>query len=235
MGFGFGSLLFGPLMAKLFPLISIPTTLYVLGVFYFVVMNLSAFYLEPPAKGWLPNGMCESKDGKVAHVVKADLAQMTAREAIFTPRFYFLWLMLFINVTCGIAVISAASPMLEEILGLSAASAAAVVGLNGLFNGLGRLFWASLSDKLGRSNIYIIFFVIQMLLFICLPKVTNALAFQAIFFMILTCYGGGFSCIPAFIGDVFGTKELARIHSYRMVCCGAGWTNDSFYGQREDK
>ena len=221
MGFGFGALVFGPIMAKLFKSISIPTTFYILGSLYFVVMNLSAWYLEPPEKGWLPEGMRDTKDGKARHQVKADLAQLTAKEAISTPRFYYLWLMLFINVTCGIAVISAASPMLQEILGLSAASAAAVVGLNGFFNGLGRIFWASLSDKLGRSNIYTIFFVVQIVLFLCLPNITSALVFQVLFFVILTCYGGGFSCVPAFIGDVFGTKELARIHGYILTAWSA--------------
>jgi OFA family oxalate/formate antiporter-like MFS transporter len=221
MGFGFGALIFGPIMAKLFVAISIPSTFYALGVLYFVVMNLSAWYLEPPEKGWLPMGMRASEKGAAKVSVKADLAQMTAKEALGTPRFYYLWLMLFINVTCGIAVISAASPMLQEILGMSAASAAAVVGLNGLFNGVGRIFWASLSDKLGRSTVYSVFFALQIILFLSLPNIKSAILFQVVFFAILTCYGGGFSCVPAFIGDVFGTKELARIHGYILTAWSA--------------
>ncbi|MCK9910298.1 MFS transporter, partial [Microbacteriaceae bacterium K1510] len=86
--------------------------------------------------------------------LKTDLSQLTANQAVKTRRFYWLWLMLFINVTCGIAVISVASPILQEIVGMTAIQAAAVVGLNGLFNGAGRIAWASMSDYIGRPNTY---------------------------------------------------------------------------------
>lgn len=222
MGFGFGALVFGPLMATMFTAIGLPTTFIILGSVYFVVMTASASYLAPPPKDWLPDSMKASKDGhQPVRKVKADLAQLTAMEAIKTPRFYFLWMMLFINVTCGIAVISAASPMLQEIVQLTAAEAAAVVGLIGFFNGAGRLIWASLSDKIGRANTYTAFFVIQIALFFILPNITTALLFQVVFYVILTCYGGGFSCVPAFIGDVFGTKELARIHGFILTAWSA--------------
>lgn len=221
MGFGFGALVFGPVMAYLFSATSISTTFFILGVLYFVVMNLSSCYLEPPPKNWTPEGMRVDIHGEPKRQIKSDLAQMSAKESLGTARFYYLWIMLFINVTCGIAVISAASPMLQEILGFSAASAAAVVGLSGLFNGFGRIFWASLSDKLGRARTYSIFFCIQMLLFVSLPNIKNILLFEIIFFVILTCYGGGFSCVPAFIGDIFGTKELARIHGYILTAWSA--------------
>ena len=218
MGFGFGALVFGPLMAYLFVEISIPNTFYLLGGIYLVVMNLSASYLEAPPAGWSPTSMDKAKRKKE---IKSDLAQLTAMESLHTARFYFLWLMLFINVSCGIAVISAASPMLQELVGLSATEAAAIVGFIGFFNGAGRLLWASLSDKIGRDNTYSAFFVIQIALFLALPTLRNPLAFQIAFYVILTCYGGGFSCIPAFIGDLFGTKELARIHGFILTAWSA--------------
>jgi len=120
--------------------------------------------------------------------------------------------MLFLNVTCGIAVISIASPLSQEIAGLTPVAAAAMVGAMGLFNGLGRIGWASFSDVIGRPMTYTAFFVIQIVAFYFLPKTTNAYVFQGIVFLILTCYGGGFASVPAYIGDVFGTKNLSAIH-----------------------
>jgi OFA family oxalate/formate antiporter-like MFS transporter len=129
--------------------------------------------------------------------------------------------MLFINVTCGIAVISVASPMAQEVIGMTAFQAAAMVGLIGLFNGGGRIAWAALSDYVGRPNVYTCFFAIQIGAFFLLPKTSSALVFQGLLFLIMTCYGGGFSCIPAFIGDLFGTKQLAAIHGYILTAWAA--------------
>ncbi len=143
------------------------------------------------------------------------------REAIRTRRFYYLWLMLFINITCGIAVISVASPMAQEIAGLSPYQAAAMVGLMGLFNGGGRIGWAALSDYAGRANTYTAFFALQILAFFLLPKTPDALLFQVLLFLIMTCYGGGFACIPAYIGDLFGTKHLATIHGAILTAWAA--------------
>jgi OFA family oxalate/formate antiporter-like MFS transporter len=147
---------------------------------------------------------------------------MTANEAVTTRRFAYLWIMLFINVTCGIALLSVASPMAQEMGGLSPAQAAVMVGLMGLFNGLGRIGWASVSDFIGRSNTYLAFFIIQIAAFMLLPQVVAwAILFQVVVFLIITCYGGGFASIPAFIGDLFGTKQLGAIHGYVLTAWAA--------------
>ena len=216
MGFGFAALIFGPLMNYLFGTIGVVNTFYGLGVLYFVMMVSSASYLEVPPDGWEPesNG---NVDKTKTRVIEKDLAQLTAMEAVKTPRFYYLWLMLFINITCGIAVISVASPMAQQLTNMTPSSAALMVGLMGAFNGLGRIGWASLSDSLGRPLTYTIFFTIQIPLFFILSSVTDPIIFSIIILIILSCYGGGFSSIPAFIGDVFGTKELARIHGFMLT------------------
>ena len=129
--------------------------------------------------------------------------------------------MLFINVTCGIAILSAAKPLAEESIGLTTAEAATLVGILGIFNGLGRLGWASISDYIGRPNTYTTFFVLQIVLFALLPHTTEAFLFQVMLAVIYTCYGGGFSAIPAFIGDIFGTKQLGAIHGYILTAWAA--------------
>ncbi|PLS17487.1 MFS transporter [Bacillus sp. M6-12] len=219
MGFGFASLIASPIIASLIKSVGIDKTFFLLGAVYFVIMFLSSLYLAPPPKGWLPEGMAEKKESK--EKVTEDLSQMTANEAVRTVRFWALWAMLFINVTCGIAIISVASPMAQDIAGLSAASAATMVGIMGLFNGFGRIGWASVSDYIGRPNVYTTFFVIQTIAFLLLPNVTNAFVFQLLIFLILTCYGGGFASIPAYIGDLFGTKQLGAIHGYILTAWAA--------------
>lgn len=217
MGFGFAAMLASPAMEFMIETFSIAMTFYVVAVVYFVIMLLSSLYLEKPPEGYHPEGV-DLEDEKTA---KQDAVQLTANEAIKTRRFYFLWIMLFINVTCGIAILAVASPMAQEIAGLSAGAAALMVGIMGVFNGGGRLAWATVSDYMGRPNVYTMFFIIQIALFLILPSVTQALLFQAVLFIIISCYGGGFASIPAYIGDIFGTKQLGAIHGYILTAWAA--------------
>ena len=133
-----------------------------------------------------------------------------------------LWSIMLINTTAGIMMISVASPMAQEVVGLSAAGAATMVGIMGIFNGGGRLGWAALSDYIGRPTVFIAFFVLQLIAFVSLPNITNVLLFQALVFIVVSCYGGGFSNLPAFIGDLFGTRQLGAIHGYLLTTWSLG-------------
>lgn len=216
MGFGAGASVTGPIAGRLIEVTSIPNTFYILGVMYLLLMSLGASYLERPQAGWMPPGMKETAtSGRVK--IKTDLAQMTASEAIKTPRFWLLWTMMFINISAGIMILSVASPMAQEITGMSVMAAATMVGLIGLFNGAGRIGWAAFSDYIGRQNIYLLFFAIQVVAFFLLPYTSNDVFFSILAFIIVSCYGGGFSCLPAFIGDIFGTKQLGAIHGYLLT------------------
>lgn len=220
MGFGFASAIWGPTIKILIEAVGISSTFFILGAVYFVVMFASALYLQAPQDGYLPEKFKKKiKEGKKK--IKDDLQILGLNEAIKTPRFYGLWLMLFINVTCGIAIIGVASPLLQEVIGISAIAAAAAVGLMGIFNGAGRIFWASLSDYLTRPVVYIIFFLTQAIAFYILPSISEIVVFQVLLFFIMSCYGGGFASIPAYIGDIFGTKELGAIHGYILTAWAA--------------
>ncbi|MPW30855.1 MFS transporter [Agarivorans sp. B2Z047] len=221
MGFGFGAMVAGPVFNFIIETFTvegngIAYTWWITGVVYLVIMFASASYLERPPQGWMPDAMKAAVESGEKKVVE-DLTQLTANEAVKTGPFYGLWVMMFINISCGIAVIYAASPLAQESIGLSPAEAAGVVGLMSLFNGLGRIAWASLSDVLGRPNTYMIFFLIQIVAFCLLPNITSIILFQVVLYTILTCYGGGFATLPAFIGDLFGTKELSAIHGYVLT------------------
>ncbi|MBU8907074.1 L-lactate MFS transporter [Desertibacillus haloalkaliphilus] len=222
MGFGFAAMIASPIMNNLISSVGIANTFYILGIIYFIVMFSSALYIERPPEGWMPEGFkagVESGNKKTA----TDLAQLSANEAVKTKRFWYLWVMLFINITCGIAILAVASPMAQEIAGMSAVAAATMVGVMGVFNGGGRIAWASLSDYIGRPNTYTSFFIIQIIAFFLMPSMTSAVLFSITVYLIMTCYGGGFAAIPAYIGDVFGTKQLGAIHGYILTawsCAG---------------
>ncbi len=226
MGFGFAALIFGPVMQSLFESVGVSNAFYILGLIYMVLILSSARYIERPPEGYLPDGF-KPGEGKT---IKKDMANITANEALKTPRFYYIWVMMFINIACGIAIISAASPMMQEKLNYSPMEAAAIVGLIGVFNGLGRIMWSTLSDYLGRANTYIIFFAFQILAFYFLPQISMELAFLIVLFTVITMYGGGFATLPAFLGDLFGTKQLGAIHGMVLAAWGlAGVVGPTIY------
>ncbi len=228
MGFGFAALIFGPVMQSLFDSVGVSNAFYILGVIYMILILSSARYIERPPEGYLPDGF-KPGEGKT---IKKDMANIDANAALKTPRFYYIWIMMFINIACGIAIISAASPMMQEKLNYTPMEAAAIVGFIGVFNGLGRIMWSSLSDYLGRANTYIIFFAFQILAFYFLPKMTMELSFLIVLFTVITMYGGGFATLPAFLGDLFGTKQLGAIHGMVLAAWGlAGVVGPTIYDE----
>ncbi|QOR67172.1 OFA family MFS transporter [Cytobacillus suaedae] len=216
-GFGAGALVTSPIAARLIESVGVHTTFYILGTIYFVLMISGASYITRPPQGWAPNVPVRIKERNNIKKPKEDLAQLTANEAIKTKRFWLLWGMIFINISSGIMIISVASPLSQEMVGLNVAAAASMVGLMGIFNGGGRIGWSSASDYIQRPTVFLIFFAIQISAFLTLPHVTNVIVFQILIFSVMTVYGGGFATLPAFIGDIFGTKELGAIHGYILT------------------
>ncbi len=210
MGFGFASLVAGPIMQFLYTTYGLVEMFFALGVSYVVIMLGSAFYLAAPEESQLFLLM-ETK-GRIRNEEPRPEKMYSATEAVQTWKFYALWWMLFINITCGIGLLSVASPMAQEVVGMTAKEAATMVGIIGLLNGLGRLLWAAASDYIGRANTYTLFFLIQIAAFYMLAQITDSFTFQMLLFLIITCYGGGFATIPAFLADLFGTKALSNIH-----------------------
>ena len=226
MGFGFAALIFGPVMQSLFDSVGVANAFYILGVIYMILILSSANYIERPPEGYMPEGYKPGEGKKI----KADICNIDANSALKSPRFYYIWIMMFINIACGIAIISSASPMMQEKLNYTAMQAAGIVGLIGVFNGLGRILWSSASDFLGRANTYIIFFAFQILAFYFLPKISTEITFLIVLFTVITMYGGGFATLPAFLGDLFGTKQLGAIHGMVLAAWGlAGVVGPTIY------
>lgn len=215
MGFGFASLIAGPIMQILIAKYGLINNFIILGCVYAVIMIASSLYLEPPKA--LPVSPAKTK---FTVNQNTEQKQFTVHEATRSWKFYALWWVFFTNITCGIGLLAVASPMAQEIIKMTPLAAASMVGIIGLLNGLGRIVWSTVSDYIGRQNIYILFFAIQIIAFYLLADVTNAFLFQALIFIIITCYGGGFSCMPAYLSDLFGTKQLSAIHGRILTAWG---------------
>ena len=214
MGFGFASLIAGPLMQYLVAQVGLVDTFIILGVIYLVIMGASSLYLKAPQPKH-PTRTTKDKSTMYVHT-----HGMLANDAIKTWQFGALWWVFFINITCGIGLLSLASPMAQEAIGMTPTAAASLVGIIGIFNGGGRIAWSTISDYLGRAQTYILFFIIQIIAFYLLAETNSVLTFQILILLIITCYGGGFSCMPAYLADLYGIRQLSTIHGRILTAWG---------------
>lgn len=201
-------------------------TFVTLGISYFIIMSLASFGYRIPPENWKPKNWDESK--RRVNSSPVTNANVHIDEALKTPQFYFLWIVLCFNVTAGIGVLGVAKTMMSEIFSsalpsiVNASFAATYVLMISAFNMVGRFFWASTSDYIGRKNTYYIFFILGILLYTSIPFTASAMSinpsivlliyFYAATMIIFTMYGGGFATIPAYLADIFGTKYVGGIH-----------------------
>jgi len=228
MGFGGGALIGAPLSTNLMAYFATATsngvleTFICMGVIYFIFMMLGVYAARVPAADWKPEGW-------TAPIMASKMittANVHVDVAYKTPQFVLLWIVLCMNVTAGIAVLSQASPMIQEMFGsrVTPVLAGSFVGLLSIFNMLGRFFWASMSDYLGRRMTYMIFFLLGIALYATVPttgQMGSIPLFVAACAVILSMYGGGFATIPAYLRDMFGTMHVGAIHGRLLTAWAA--------------
>ncbi len=146
----------------------------------------------------------------------------TPREVLRTPQFYWLWLMLFLNVTAGILVIGNAVPIYAELTGIAAIVAAPIYGGLAVFNGLGRFFWGAVSDRIGRRMAYALLFAISACVFLAMPHLRSVFVVGVAFAVVLLDYGGGFGTMPSFNADYFGTGHVGTNYGMILTAWGFG-------------
>jgi OFA family oxalate/formate antiporter-like MFS transporter len=211
-GFGFGALIMSPIAAWEIINYGVPATFETLGVVYLIVIFVGAQVFAIPPHGWHPAGW----QPRTTVAKAAATHDFTVAEAARTWQFYLLFLMQFTNIMAGFTLISQASPMAQEMVGMTVLRAAGMVGLISIFNGLGRIFWASASDYLGRARVYFLIFLIELAMLLLLPRVHDWTLFSIVFATIGLCYGGGLGTTPSFTADYFGTKALGGIYGFIM-------------------
>jgi len=212
MSFALGSLLASFLISGLYASVGLSGAFLTLAIAYGICMLLSALYLANPVT---------TTEHHHAH------EDLTAKQILTDKRFMALWLMLFLNVCGGIAIISKAAILGEEVVGMDAAQATMFVAIIGLFNGIGRLFWSSISDKIGCWATFMIFLGINAICFALIPTFsTNTISFQAITYIIIAGYGAGFATMPSFVKEIFGADKYGPVLGYTLTA----WSAAAFVG-----
>jgi OFA family oxalate/formate antiporter-like MFS transporter len=215
-GFGAGALVTAPLATQLIKTVGVLTTFAYLGIGYLVVSMATGYFMQNPPDGWKPAGWAPSAIQTKQRAAK----DYTLGGALKTWQWWALWLLLFLNVSAGISLISQESPMFQEIAKVSAAVAAGMVGVVAIGNAVGRIFWAWTSDAITRRWTFATMFLVQVGLFWTFPGITSASILTVVSFVILMCYGGGFGTMPAFAADYFGSKNVGPIYGLMLTAWG---------------
>ena len=215
-GFGAGALVTAPIANSLIATLGVDRTFQILGLAYLLVVLACALAMRNPPEGYAPAG----HSAVASHSGSPASTDFTLQQALGTWQWYALWLTLFLNTTAGIAIISQASPMAQEISGVSTATAAGMVGLISIANGSGRLLWAWFSDAVGRRTVFVMMFLLQSVSFLLLSKVHHFGVLSLLAFIILLCYGGGFGTMPAFATDYFGAGQIGSIYGMMLTAWG---------------
>jgi MFS family permease len=222
MGFGGGALIASPWSTAMLGLFGtaaagISKTFLVHGLVYAVFMSVGWLLVRVPRADWKPHGWTPEPP-TVGPMVS--VGQVSANNALKTPQFWLLWVVLCFNVTAGIGILEKASPIYQDFFpggaaaAALAAAAAGYVALLSLSNMLGRIGWSSLSDVIGRKNAYRMYLGVGALLYLTLTVMQNSnkVVFLIATMLILSFYGAGFATVPAYLRDLFGTYQVGAIH-----------------------
>ena len=214
MGFGLGALLMSKIAAPYFLKITnnnLSLTFNYIGIFLLIFLPICAWFLE------LPKGS-----------TKVSASKPKVSGYIFQQKFIILWILFLINIVAGMIFISFQSPLLQdllknrmpeatdfttpEIIAKLSAAGATLIAISSVFNGLGRIFWGSVSDKIGRFFSFELLLIIQLFVFVSLLFIQTPILFSIMVCIILLCYGGGFGIIPSLVKDNYGSELMSGIY-----------------------
>ena len=218
-GFGGGAVLTTLIARALVTRMDLFQGFAILGIIYLVMVVGAGFLMKNPPQGWQPEGFePETDESGERSGVDYELGG-----ALKTWQWFALWAILFLNVTVGIALISKASPLAQEISAVDATVGATLVILISVGNAAGRFLWAWLSDAIGRKGVFITMFLLQAVLFFLIPVIGASYALLAILAIVIaSCYGGGFGTMPAFNADYFGSANVGKIYGLMLTAWSFG-------------
>jgi OFA family oxalate/formate antiporter-like MFS transporter len=215
-GFGAGALVTAPIASRLIQSVGVLHTFADLGIVFLIVTVIGGWFMQNPPQGWQPAGWTPKPLQNAQRAAK----DFTLGQALATWQWWALWLLLFLNTSAGISIISQEAPMFQELAKVPAIVAAGMVGVVSIGNALGRVFWASVSDVITRRATFAVMFLLQVVLFWFLPEIHSVTGLTVVAFIILMCYGGGFGTMPAFAADYFGTKNVGPIYGLMLTAWG---------------
>ena len=215
-GFGAGALVTAPVATRLIQSVGVLHTFAYLGIAYLIVTCVAGWFMTNPPAGWQPAGWTP----KALQVSQRAAKDFLLGEALKTWQWWALWLLLFLNTSAGISVISQESPMFQELAKVTALVAAGMVGIVSIGNAIGRVFWAWVSDAITRRFTFVVMYLLQVVLFWVFSSIHSVGGLTVVAFIILMCYGGGFGTMPAFAADYFGAKNVGPIYGLMLTAWG---------------
>ena len=238
MGFGVGALLLSKVLAPFLEFrteTDLVTMFFWFGIIFALILLPTSFLLSDPPPDFAP----------AAAAAADETPDVPLRDCLMSPEFVIMWLVFFFNISAGIAVISFQSSLLQDVWALFdptaepeilAQNGATLIAVSSLCNGVGRLLWGLLSDRLGRVTVFRILLASQMLVFGILMTERDPLIFSALVCYVLLCFGGGFATMPSFVLDVFGSKRMSTIYGAMLTAwAAAGIFGPLYVGYLKDQ
>jgi OFA family oxalate/formate antiporter-like MFS transporter len=237
MGFGLGAFVLSVVLAPILMHMFYGNLTFVfaaLGAILGSVAIGSAAMLRNPPDGYLPAGFVPASqreslvEGPYARA--EDEADLPLREYLLAGQYAIMWFIFFLNITAGISIISFLSPLYQDIWRLDhptlarsvlAGYGATLIAVSSLFNGVGRIAWGALSERLGRINTFRVLFASQLVAFGILMTEHDPWVFAILVCYVLSCFGGGFAIMPSMVTDVYGTKRMSRLYGVILTAWSA--------------
>ena len=242
MGFGIGAVVLSKGLAPLLVVETkgdLPLVFIWLGIVFAIMLLPCSWALRDPP----PEFMKRFHGDKTSGELEEDPGS-TAR-CLRSGEFAVMWIVFFFNIAAGIAVISFQSPLLQDVWGLADPSVepetlaeygATLIAASSICNGVGRLFWGLLSDRIGRVRVFRILLASQMIVFGILMTERDPWIFSILVCYILLCFGGGFATMPSFILDVFGTRRMSSVYGVMLTAwAAAGVCGPLYIGYLKDQ
>ena len=199
--FGFASAVASPIITFLLSRYSLGSCFVILAGIYFLPMFIAHLLIKKPE--WYQ----EHKN----------TTSFSIKKTILNPYFILIWLIFFLNISAGLALISVASPMLKS-LSVTPKIIAIIVSIMGIFNGVGRLIFSAISDRLkSRCVIYLIISCLAYAISVLAQIKTNNVLVPVALIVVSACYGAGFSCLPSLLSDIFGMENISKIHGITLT------------------
>lgn len=212
-GFGAGALIAAPAAGKLMQSVGLMPTFAYLGIAYGAVAVLAALFMRNPPEGWHPAGWQPT----AAQLSQRCSRDFTLGEALRTWQWWALCGLMSINTMAGLSVVSQAAPIFQEIGKLSAATAATLVGVISIGNGVGRVLWSWISDLTSRRTAFFTMYLLQAVLFWTYHYIASPTLLTVVTFIIVMCYGGAYGITPAFAADYFGPRNVGPIFGLMLL------------------
>ncbi|MBS4032628.1 MAG: OFA family MFS transporter [Clostridiales bacterium] len=225
-GMGLGTIVFSPIGQMLIEIIGPLLAMRILGVVYFVLITIGAQWMILPPEGYKPEGWEPS-------VSQKNVVHYNPREMVSTASFYKIWISFMVGTASGLMMIGIASPVGQQIAGLSVPEAAAIVGMLGLFNGGGRVAWGAASDKLGRTRTIAIYSLITAVAMVTFNFISSSVPFAITLFTVTACFGGFMAVFPSLTADFYGTRNYGGNYGIVYLAYGfgaplGGWIGSAF-------